>query len=94
MKGKKLREYELNLAELRKLKSRYELEVWEFSRIHLRVVGKMQVDYWPSTGKAWETGSFEPARKMTVEEVCHMAMGEPDMLPEGAREHMFSLTLQ
>jgi hypothetical protein len=46
--------------ELRAIKAKFpELEVWEFSPIHLRLKGSRSVDYWPGTGRAWITNSFE-----------------------------------
>jgi hypothetical protein len=38
-----------------------DIEVWEFSPSHLRIVGKIRVDYWPGTGRAWVTYSAEPS---------------------------------
>jgi hypothetical protein len=46
--------------ELRGIKAKIlELEVWEFSPIHLRLRGSRFVDYWPGTGRAWITNSHE-----------------------------------
>jgi hypothetical protein len=53
----------------------FRLEVWEFSKIHYRVVGELSVDYWPTTGRAWLVGSFDGAKPMTVAEVCGLAWG-------------------
>ena len=74
MKRKKRLKYESNLAELRKLKDMHGLEVLEFNKIHLRIVGKKLVDYWPSTGKAWVVGSTEQGRAMTVQQVCELVL--------------------
>ena len=51
----------IRTAELRRLKTETPgLEVFEFSPSHLRLIGKILVDYWPSTGRAWITDSAEP----------------------------------
>lgn len=75
MKRKRREFRETNLRELRKLKNRLDLEVWQFSDIHFRVVGQNSVDYWPSRGTAWLLGSTEKGRKMTVLEICELACG-------------------
>lgn len=75
MKKSKRMRFEANLAELRKLHKEFRLEVWEFSKIHYRVVGELSVDYWPTTGRAWLVGSFDGAKPMTVAEVCGLAWG-------------------
>lgn len=52
------------LAELRYLTESKGLTVLQFNAkcIHLRVVGKCQVDYWPRTGTAWVVG--RPGKKL------------------------------
>lgn len=94
MNRKKRLKFESNLSELRKLKDLLGLEVWQFSDIHLRIVGKELIDYWPTTGKAWVVGSHEGGRKMSVAQACDLALGGlPDLLPEGAQLHMDSLVM-
>jgi hypothetical protein len=76
MKRKKEIFFKLNLSELRKYSEILGVEVWEFSPIHLRIVGKNLVDFWPTTGKAWMLGSYSPARIMTALQVCELALDE------------------
>lgn len=64
-----------NLEELRRLKLLHGLEVWKFSEIHFRIIGKNVVDYWPSRGTAWLVGSIERGMNLGVSEVCELAMG-------------------
>ena len=95
MKIRKIRKkdkiYERNCCELRKLSVDLGLEVWEFQRTHLRIVGKQLVDFWPSTGKAWVVGSHGRGKLMSVAEVCDLALDDSEILPEGAKEHMDSM---
>lgn len=98
MKGKrKIRKdlYERNVSELRKLHEVYGLEVYEHSRLHLRIVGKLVIDFWPSTGRAWEVGSATRSRIMTVDAVCEWAAGGMciEILPEGAQMHLDSMVV-
>jgi hypothetical protein len=51
---------ERHTEELRRLKAaRPELTVLEFDATHLRLIGKISVDYWPSTGRAWKTDNYD-----------------------------------
>lgn len=98
MKGKrKIRKdtYERNISLLRKLYESLGLEVYEHSHVHFRIVGKNVIDYWPSTNRAWQVGTHERAKIMTVEAVCDWAAGGEfcEILPEGAQMHMDSLAL-
>lgn len=98
MKGKrKIRKdtYERNVLVLRRLHESLGLEIWEHSHLHLRIVGKNVIDYWPSTSRAWEVGSRERAKIMTVEAVCDWALGGEanEILPEGAQMHMDSMVM-
>lgn len=74
MKSKKRREIgEYRLAELRRLASDAGFELQEYSRVHCRLFGAAVVDYWPTTGKAWLTGSSAKATRMTPTEVVSVA---------------------
>jgi hypothetical protein len=50
------------LAELMKLSAIHGFDVHAFSPIHVRVHGDIDVDYWPTTGKAWVVGSSKSLR--------------------------------
>lgn len=76
MKRNKRLRLDSNLSELRKLKALLNLEVWQFSDIHFRVIGKNRVDYWPTKGTIWLVGSEEKGHKATVCELCDLAAGE------------------
>jgi hypothetical protein len=79
------------LSELRDLARSAGFRLEEFSAIHCRVFGSSVVDYWPTTGRAWVTGSKEPAEKVTPQEVIEWAGGMRIPLPEGAEEHLRSI---
>jgi hypothetical protein len=88
MRQERKTRYEQNVSELRRLYGPLGLEIWEFSGVHLRIVGKNLVDFWPTTGKAWMVGSRRKGRVMTASEVCDLALGDTEILPDGASEHM------
>lgn len=94
-KGSKRRRRELGaerLSELRRLGTERGIEVREFTAIHCRIFGTTTVDYWPTTGRTWITGSNEPAQEMTPQEAMDLAtFARPESLPEGAHEHLRSL---
>lgn len=99
MKGQgKIRKerYEWNVSILRKLHKSLGLEVYEHCHTHLRIVGKKVIDYWPSTGRAWEVGSMDRTKIMSVEAVCDWASRNEycELLPEGAQMHMDSLVMR
>lgn len=75
MKKGKRKFYDSNLTELRRLTDLYGLEVWKFSDIHFRIVGKEVVDYWPSKGTAWLYRSHIKGCKVSVQELCDLALG-------------------
>lgn len=92
MKPKRHLKYAKNIEELQTLRASLGLEVPEFSKIHLRIVGKQSVDYWPSTGRAWITGSRQGSRLMPIFAACEAALADPaETLPEGAQAHMNSI---
>jgi hypothetical protein len=78
---------------MRKIHKDYPVQVFEFSPIHFRIIGKISIDYWPSTGRAWITGSNDYAVKLEPESVFGFAaIGfEFETFPEGAKEHLESL---
>lgn len=63
------------LNELRTLAKPLGIGVWAFSPIHCRVFGKLTVDYWPSTTRAWIRGSSGKAKKLAPGEVLALAKG-------------------
>lgn len=73
-RARRARNYRENTATLRELVKLFDLEVWEFSISHLRIVGRQSVDYWPTTGRAWIMGSEGCAVKATPAEACGLAM--------------------
>jgi hypothetical protein len=81
------------MKELRELAVLNGFEVRSFSPIHSRVFGSTVVDYWPTSGRAWVTGSNERAREMAPHEVIELAceVNKFESLPEGAEDHMRSL---
>lgn len=83
------------IEELKRLCKAEGFQLFEFSPIHFRVVGRTRVDYWPSTSKAWITDSAQKGEKRTPVEVVQLArllpLDEGPLLPEGAQEHLRSL---
>jgi hypothetical protein len=59
---------------MRKIHKDYPVQVFEFSPIHFRIIGKISIDYWPSTGRAWITGSNDYAVKLEPESVFGFAI--------------------
>lgn len=70
-----------NREELAVLASSLGLEVWEFTNLHLRIVGKRMVDFWPSTGTTWVVGSEERGMRLSVREACDLAHGVTERPP-------------
>lgn len=60
---------------LRSLFRGYSLGVSQYSVSHLRIFGKIVVDYWPSTNKVWIVGTSGKAAQMTPRQVCELAAG-------------------
>lgn len=87
-KAKKLR-----TEQMRRIYKSYPVQVLEFSSVHFRIIGKISIDYWPSTGSAWITGSEDYSVKLEPEDVFGFAaIGfEFQTFPEGAKEHLQSL---
>lgn len=52
---------ERRLVELRGLAVEAGFSLVEFSVIHCRIFGATTVDYWPTSGRIWRTGSAEKA---------------------------------
>jgi hypothetical protein len=66
-------------AILKKNHRRFDVEVVEFSRSHLRLIGRNRtVDYWPSTGRAWEKDSCSRARLMEPLAALEFAAGSSE----------------
>jgi hypothetical protein len=94
-KGSKRRRRELGaerLAELLRLGTERGVEVRVFTPIHCRIFGETIVDYWPTTGRTWITGTSDSAREMTPREAIDLAtFAQPELMPEGAEDHLRSL---
>lgn len=63
-----------------------EVEVIEFCSTHLRLTcDGRSFDYWPSTGRVWETGSCRSSMRLTVDELWSLVIGD-NQLPATKRE--------
>lgn len=89
---KKRLKLKTNREELKVLASSMGLEVWEFSNVHLRIVGRQIVDYWPSTDRAWIIGETGRALSLTPRGACVLALRHPDDLPADSQAHMDAIT--
>ena len=90
-KGKK-RATERRIAELRELAKSAGFRLVEFSAIHFRIFGAVAVDYWPTTGRMWITGSATKAAIVEPHEAIHAAQQEAQVIDgESAASHMKSI---
>jgi hypothetical protein len=72
-----------NIEELKALKTKYpEIEILEFSPLHLRLIGIRRVDFWPSTGRGWLVGQWRGSKIMTPAQAVALAF---DHLSDAAR---------
>lgn len=77
---------------MREIYRKYGVKVTQFSEIHFRIEGLFSVDYWPSTGRVWITGSKEAFEQILEPwEAMKLAQGDYHPLPEGAAEHMSAI---
>jgi hypothetical protein len=63
---------------LRELVKGKDVEVWQYSSVHLRLIGNSSVDYWPSTRRIWVTGSQKSGFKGTPQEALEIALFDMD----------------
>lgn len=74
---------------MKKIYKKFLIQVLEFSPIHFRICGLIEVDYWPSTGRVWIVGTHKSLIPIEPREAFYFAEnGLPEELPEGAYEHM------
>lgn len=91
---KKRAEAEFRIQILRAILLPHGIEVRQFNPIHYRIFGETVVDYWPTTGRCWITGSADAAVKKTPEEVAALALqyaSITELLPEQALDHLKSI---
>lgn len=90
----KSREGKDRLVELKSLTEQYGLRLDIYSPTHCRIFkGAVCVDYWPTSGKAWRTGSGEKSRGLTPKQTVDFLRSLPhaQTLPEGSKEHLQSI---
>lgn len=67
-------------------------KVHVYSKIHMRVFGETVIDYWPTSGKCWKTGSSEKSQPMTPEQAIVLAQSLT--LEDEADKHMASIAVE
>jgi len=84
-----------NLVKLGSLCLAHGIRLQIFTDRHARLFGASTVDYWPTTGRYWLTGSNERAKSGTPEEAVQLAT-RPRLVveQEAAVSHMKSISLE